>query len=41
MPSCARIREIEDVLRATGVRDFDHYSVKAGEPLMKDLFLDD
>lgn len=31
----------EDVLRATGVRDFDHYSVKAGEPLMKDLFLDD
>jgi citronellol/citronellal dehydrogenase len=31
----------EDVLRATGMRDFGKYSVKAGEPLMKDLFLDD
>lgn len=31
----------EDVLRATGVRDFDRYAVKPGEPLMKDLFLDD
>jgi citronellol/citronellal dehydrogenase len=30
----------EDVLRATGVRDFEKYSVKQGEPLMKDLFLD-
>jgi citronellol/citronellal dehydrogenase len=29
----------EDVLRATGVRDFDHYAVNAGKPLMKDLFL--
>lgn len=31
----------EDVLRATGVRNFEKYSVKPGEPLMKDLFLDD
>jgi len=31
----------EDVLRATGTRDFEKYSVKAGEALMKDLFLDD
>ena len=30
----------EDVLRADGVRDFDSYAVKAGQPLMKDLFLD-
>jgi len=30
----------EDVLRATGVTDFEKYSVKPGEPLMKDLFLD-
>ena len=30
----------EDVLRATGVRDFDHYAVKPGEALMRDLFLD-
>jgi citronellol/citronellal dehydrogenase len=30
----------EDVLRGTGVTDFTRYSVKAGEPLMKDLFLD-
>ena len=30
----------EDVLRADGVRDFDHYAIKAGQPLMKDLFLD-
>jgi citronellol/citronellal dehydrogenase len=30
----------EDVLRASGVKDFDHYAVKAGQPLMKDLFLD-
>jgi len=29
----------EDVLRSTGVRDFDHYAVNAGKPLMKDLFL--
>ena len=31
----------EDVLRGTGVRDFDRYAVRAGEPLMKDLFLDE
>ena len=31
----------EDVLRSTGVRDFEKYAVKPGEPLMKDLFLDD
>jgi len=30
----------EDVLRAGGMRNFDRYSVKAGQPLMKDLFLD-
>jgi citronellol/citronellal dehydrogenase len=30
----------EDVLRATGVRDFDRYAVKPGAPLMRDLFLD-
>jgi citronellol/citronellal dehydrogenase len=30
----------EDVLRATGIKDFDRYAVKTGEALMKDLFLD-
>jgi citronellol/citronellal dehydrogenase len=30
----------EDVLRGTGVKDFGGYSVKPGEPLLKDLFLD-
>ena len=30
----------EDVLRTEGVRDFDHYAIKADQPLMKDLFLD-
>jgi len=30
----------EDVLRSTGTSDFTKYSVKPGEPLMKDLFLD-
>jgi citronellol/citronellal dehydrogenase len=30
----------EDFLRTEGVRDFDSYAVKAGQPLMKDLFLD-
>ena len=30
----------EDVLRATGVRDFDRYAVQPGAPLMRDLFLD-
>jgi citronellol/citronellal dehydrogenase len=30
----------EDVLRANGVTDFDVYSITAGQPLMKDLFLD-
>jgi citronellol/citronellal dehydrogenase len=29
----------EDILRASGVRDFDRYAVTAGRPLMKDLFL--
>jgi citronellol/citronellal dehydrogenase len=31
----------EDVLRSTGVRDFDKYAVEPCQPLMKDLFLDD
>jgi len=30
----------ENVLRTAGVRDFSRYQVKAGQPLMKDLFLD-
>ncbi len=30
----------EAVLRGTGVEDFEHYSVKPGAALMKDLFLD-
>ncbi|MEM1411177.1 MAG: NAD(P)-dependent oxidoreductase [Pseudomonadota bacterium] len=30
----------EDVLVQEGVRDFDHYAIKPGAPLMKDLFLD-
>ena len=30
----------EDVLRATGVQDFDRYAVRSGAPLMRDLFLD-
>ena len=30
----------EDVLRATGVRDLDRYAVEPGEPLLRDLFLD-
>ena len=30
----------ENVLRATGVRDFDRYAVKPGEALLKDLFVD-
>ena len=29
----------EDVLRATGMRNFDRYAVKPGAPLMRDLFL--
>lgn len=29
----------EDVLRTTGVRNFDQYAVNAKQPLMKDLFL--
>lgn len=29
----------EDVLRLSGVKDFDPYAVNAGKPLMKDLFL--
>ena len=31
----------EDVLRAEGVQDFDRYAVKQGEPLMRDLFVDE
>jgi citronellol/citronellal dehydrogenase len=31
----------EDVLRAEGVEDFDRYAVKRGEPLMRDLFVDE
>jgi len=30
----------ENVLRATGMKNFDQYSVVPGKPLMKDLFLD-
>jgi len=30
----------ENVLRAGGLKDFGAYQVKAGQPLMKDLFLD-
>ncbi|HUK66001.1 MAG TPA: NAD(P)-dependent oxidoreductase [Anaeromyxobacteraceae bacterium] len=31
----------EEVLRAEGVRDFDRYAVAPGEPLMRDLFVDE
>jgi citronellol/citronellal dehydrogenase len=31
----------EDVLRAEGVQDFERYAVKRGEPLMRDLFVDE
>ncbi len=31
----------EDVLRSEGVQDFDRYAVKQGEPLMRDLFVDE
>jgi citronellol/citronellal dehydrogenase len=31
----------EDVLRATGIRDFSRYAIAPGQPLMKDLFLDE
>ncbi len=31
----------EDVLKEEGVRDFDQYAVKKGEPLMPDFFLDE
>jgi citronellol/citronellal dehydrogenase len=31
----------EDVLRATGVSNFDHYAYTPGQPLFPDLFLDD
>ncbi len=31
----------EDVLRSEGVQDFDRYAVKRGEPLMRDLFVDE
>jgi citronellol/citronellal dehydrogenase len=30
----------EDVLREEGVTDFSRYAVRAGEPLMRDLFLE-
>jgi citronellol/citronellal dehydrogenase len=30
----------DDVLRATGMRDFDRYAVNPGAPLLRDLFLD-
>jgi citronellol/citronellal dehydrogenase len=30
----------EEVLRATGMRNFERYAVKPGAPLMRDLFLD-
>jgi len=30
----------ENVLRAAGKKDFNHYQVEAGRPLMKDLFID-
>ncbi|MEO6066220.1 MAG: SDR family oxidoreductase, partial [Lysobacterales bacterium] len=30
----------EDVLRAAGVTDFEHYAVTPGQPLLPDLFLD-
>ena len=30
----------ENVLRGTGMQNFDHYQVSPGQPLMKDLFLD-
>ena len=30
----------ENVLRASGMKNFDHYQVTPGQPLMKDLFLD-
>jgi len=29
----------EDVLREAGIRDFDHYAVAPGQPLLPDLFL--
>ena len=29
----------EDILREEGVRDFDQYAIKPGEPLMPDFFL--
>ena len=31
----------EDVLRAEGMQDFERYAVKRGEPLMRDLFVDE
>jgi citronellol/citronellal dehydrogenase len=31
----------EDVLRAEGVTDFERYAVQKGEPLMRDLFVDE
>jgi citronellol/citronellal dehydrogenase len=31
----------EEVLRAEGVRDFERYAVASGEPLLRDLFVDE
>ncbi|XP_045923809.1 hydroxysteroid dehydrogenase-like protein 2 [Micropterus dolomieu] len=31
----------EDVLKEQGVKDFDHYAVQPGHPLLPDFFLDD
>ncbi len=31
----------EEVLRGEGIHDFDRYAVKRGEPLMRDLFVDE
>jgi citronellol/citronellal dehydrogenase len=31
----------EDVLRSEGVQDFERFAVKRGEPLMRDLFVDE
>jgi len=30
----------EDVLRESGVADFEHYAMQPGAPLLPDLFLD-
>ncbi|HTT72173.1 MAG TPA: NAD(P)-dependent oxidoreductase [Anaeromyxobacteraceae bacterium] len=41
-PSCTGNFFIdEDVLRAEGVKDFEGYAVEPGQPLMRDLFVDE